>query len=196
MVLWCGLRHVPDFEYHPMAKNGMRLIEFNGAGTWGVKVDEYLKALRENWLVSPSFNEDNHHQNWGDSHHATGLFANELSRPGIRNAVRGRRTFATLDDTASIKLKADDDCWMGSVLRGFGDTKLTVVARDKQSGDGFKRIVLLGPNGNELASHGCNDKTPCTANFTRHVSKATHFVAMAIQTDGDRVISAPIWYEP
>ena len=184
-----------DYEYHPVAKDRMRLIEFNGAGTWGVKQGEYLEALRKKWLVSPSFNEDNHHQNWGDSHHATGLFANELSRLGLRKAIAGRRTFATLDDTASIRMKADDVCWMGSVLQGFGSTELTVVARDKQAGDGFKRIVLLGPNGNEVASHGCNDETPCTAKFNRQINQATHFVAMAIQTDGDRVISAPIWYE-
>jgi len=92
-------------------------------------------------------------------------------------------------------MRADDVCWMGSVLKGFGPTELTVVARDKQDGDGFKRIVLLGPQGNEVDSHFCGDKTPCTAKFSRKIGEATHFVAMAIQTDGDRVISAPIWYE-
>lgn len=184
-----------DFEYHAVAKDSMRLIEFNGAGTWDVKQAEYLKALRKSWLVSPAFNEDNHHENWGDSHHATGVFAAELSRLGIRGAVKGSRTFATLDDTASIEMKADDVCWMGSVLHGFGDTELTVVARDKQDGDGFKRIVLIGPEGNEVASHACGDKTPCTAKFSRNIKEATHFVALGIQTDGDRVISAPVWYE-
>jgi|GEM_PF-2179810 len=185
-----------DYEYFPVAKDAMRLIEFNGAGTWEVKQAEYLAALRQGWLVSPAFNEDNHHQNWGDSPRATGVFTHELSRLGIRSAVRGRRTFATLDDTASIQMKADDVCWMGSELRGLGDTVLTVVARDKQAGDGFKRIVLLGPQGKELASHGCQDQTPCTAKFDRHVSGETHFVAMGIQTDGARVISAPIWFKP
>jgi len=155
---------------------------------------QYLLALRKNWLVAPSFNEDNHHQNWGDSKHATGVFTNELSRLGIRKAITGRRTFATLDDTASIRMKADDVCWMGSELEGLGDTTLTVVARDKQDADGFKRIVLLGPNGGELDSHACNGKNPCTATFSRSPKEATHFVALAIQSDGDRVISAPIWY--
>lgn len=183
-----------DFEYHPVAKDAMRLVEFNGAGTWDVKQAQYLLALRKNWLVAPSFNEDNHHQNWGDSKHATGVFTNELSRLGIRKAITGRRTFATLDDTASIRMKADDVCWMGSELEGLGDTTLTVVARDKQDADGFKRIVLLGPNGGELDSHACNGKNPCTATFSRSPKEATHFVALAIQSDGDRVISAPIWY--
>jgi hypothetical protein len=185
-----------DYEYHPVAKDSMRLIEFNGAGTWNVKQAEYLKALRKNWRVAPSFNEDNHHQNWGDSKRATGVYLESLSRLGIRKAIANRRTFATLDDTASIQMKADDVCWMGSVLKGLGPTELTVVARDKQSGDGFKRIVLLGPQGNEVASHGCDDKTPCTAKFSRKITEPTHFVALAVQTDGDRVISAPIWYEP
>lgn len=184
-----------DFEFHADGKDAVRLVEFNGAGTWDVKLAQYLLALRKGWLVAPSFNEDNHHQNWGDSHHATGIYTAELSRLGIRGALKARRTFATLDDTASIHMKADDVCWMGSVLRGFGTTELTVVARDRQDGDGFKRIVLLGPHGNELASHACGDATPCTAKFTRKVTEATHFVAMAVQTDGDRLVSAPVWYK-
>lgn len=185
-----------DFEYHPVAKDGMRMIEFNGAGTWAEKQAEYFRALRKGWLVSPANNEDNHHQNWGDSKRATGLFAAELSRLGIRNAIRNRRTFATSDDTASIKMTADDACWMGSVLQGLGDTKLTVVARDKQDSDGFSRIALLGPQNEELDSKSCGGDNPCTANFQRHVTQERHFVAVGIQKDGDRVISAPIWYKP
>lgn len=185
-----------DYQYFGAGVDAMRLIEFNGHGAWDAKWKAYFTALRNGWLVSASVNEDNHSRNWGDSKRATGVWATKLGRTEIRQAARARRTFATFDDTASIKLLADDVCFMGSVLRGLGDTELKVVARDKQANDGFKRIELYGPNGNAIATHACKDTTPCTAKFARKVAQETFFVAKAIQTDGDVLVSGPIWFKP
>ncbi|MFH1810448.1 MAG: hypothetical protein ABIJ09_17035 [Pseudomonadota bacterium] len=185
-----------DYAHHASGDGAMRLMELSGGGAWDDKWAAYFGALQKGWLASPTSNEDNHSRNWGDSHRATGLWATELSRTALRQAVRQRRTFAAFDDTATIKLIADDVCFMGSVLHGLGRTELKVVARDRQANDGFRRIMLFGPDGGELASRACNGDNPCTATFSRRVDAATFFVALAMQSDGDQLVSAPIWFEP
>jgi hypothetical protein len=185
-----------NYQYYAEGKTAMRLMELSGGAPWKDKWNAYFTALRNGWRVSPAANEDNHSRNWGDSARASGVWASSLSRTALRQAVRARRTFAAFDDTASIQMKADSVCWMGSVLRGFGETELTVMAQDKQPLDKFKSIELYGPNGTVLATHDCKNLNPCLAKFTRNVTEATFFVSVAIQTDGQKLVSAPIWYEP
>jgi len=185
-----------DYQFYAAGKDAMRLMELSGGGEWDAKWNSFFLALRNGWTISPSANEDNHSINWGDSNRATGVWATDLSRTAIRKAVRQRRTFSAFDDTAWIKLKADDVCWMGSVLKGLGPTDLSVTARDKRTADGFRRIELIGKNGNVLAKKSCGDTNPCKVTFHRDVTAKTFFVAQAIQTDGGRLVSAPIWFEP
>jgi len=185
-----------NYRYAAAGRPAMRLIEFSGRGDWSDKIHAYFQALRNGWQVSPAMNEDNHQENWGDSPRATGVWAAELTRAGLRDAVRANRTFATQDDTARIAFKADGVCWMGSRLRGGGPLDLSVVAHDRQSGDGFRRVDLLGAEGQVLESKACHGENPCRATFTRHPTDARFWVAQAVQTDGDVLISAPIWFEP
>ena len=185
-----------DYKYYAAGLNAMRLMELSGHGEWDKKWASYFTALRNGWLISPTSNEDNHSKNWGDSHRASGVWATALSRTAIRQAVRAHRTFAAFDDTASIKMLADDVCFQGSVLHGFGPTEIKVVARDKQTNDTFKRIDLYGRNGQVLDTYACNKDNPCIATFSRKVTQATFFVAKATQTDGDALVSGPIWFEP
>lgn len=184
------------YQFHAAGKAQQRLIEFSGRGTWQEKTDAYFLALRNGWKVSPSMNEDNHQANWGDSKRATGVWARSLDRAALREAILEHRTFATEDDTATVSLKAEGVCWMGSTLKGAGDVELTVVARDRQASDGFRRIELLGTDGKALATKACNGANPCTAKFSRSPKAATHWVAQAVQADGDRLVSAPLWSQP
>ncbi len=185
-----------NYQYFPVGDSAMRLVELNGGGDWSKKMGAYFEALRNGWHVSPAFNEDNHQANWGASPRATGVWATELTNYALREAVRANRTFATNDDTARITFKADGACWMGSRLKGLGEIEFTVVARDSQNADGFKRIDLLGKNGTALESKLCAGQNPCSATFTRKPNAKTFWVAQAVQTDGDIVVSAPIWLEP
>lgn len=185
-----------NYEYFPVAKDRVRLIEFNGRGAWDAKLKSYFTALGNGWKVSPSWNEDNHHRGWGDSKKATLIWAPKLTRQSVRQAVLANRTLATDDDTSRMKLLADDVCWMGSELHGFGPTKIRVELTDKQANDGFGLVRLLGPNQKLVASKDCNGKNPCNLNFSFEVTKRSHYVVIARQDDGDVIVSGPIWYEP
>lgn len=183
-----------DFKYYAKGRNAMRLIEMNGGSAWEKKLASYFLALSKGWRVAPAWNEDNHKESWGDSNHATGVWATELSRKAIRSAVRSRRTFAAGDDTATIKLSADGACWMGSVLQGFGKTAITVELADREPEDGFGGVTLFGPKQAELGKFDCAGKNPCKASFSLDVTKPTHVVAFARQKDGQRMVSSPIWF--
>ena len=185
-----------DFKFYPVAEDKIRLIEFNGKGLFAEKMKAYFTALDHGWKISPSWNEDNHHGGWGDSPRATLIWAPKLSRLSVRSAVFAHRTLATDDETSRMKMKADDVCWMGSVLHGFGKSKITVELTDKQAGDGFGSVKLFGPHQKLIDSKGCNGKNPCEINFPLTVSERTYVVVVANQTDGDVIVSGPIWYEP
>ena len=124
------------------------------------------------------------------------IWAPTLSRASVHTAVKAHHTAATNDDTASMKRMAHDEGWMGSVLRGFGKTKITITLADKQMGDGFGVVTLYGPNRKQMDNRDCKDENPCTVNFPLEVEEKTYFVAIAHQKAGDVIVSAPIWYVP
>lgn len=185
-----------DYKFFPVAADQVRLIEFNGHGAYDAKMKSYFTALGKGWSISPSWNEDNHHGGWGDTKHATLVWAPELTRFHVRAAVKARRTVATEDDTASLAMKADDVCWMGSVLQGLGKTTISVELKDAQDGDGFGPVDLFGAGQKVLDTKYCKGKNPCKVTFALDLKKATHVVAVAHQKDGDVLISGPIWYKP
>jgi hypothetical protein len=161
-------RDFSGYDYFASGANAVRMIEFNGGGTMAEKMTAYFTALRKGWRVSPSNNEDNHGTNWGQSPRATGVWATALDRSSLRRAVRQNRTFSTFDDTAFIRMKTSDGCWMGSILRGYTSAQVTITVRDN----------------------------PCTATFkVGTLRRREIFVARATQKDGDQLISAPLWYE-
>lgn len=185
-----------NYEYYPVGKDRVRLVELNGRGAWDAKLDAYFTALGNGWKVSPSWNEDNHHKGWGDSKKATLIWAPKLTRQSVRQAVLANRTLATNDDTSRMKMMADGVCWMGSELRGFGPTKITVQLSDQQAGDGFAMVRLYGPKRKLVAKKSCNGKNPCKVDFELDIAERSHYVVIARQKDDDVIVSAPIWYEP
>ena len=173
-----------------MAKDKVRLLEFNRKGAWDDKVEAYFTALDNGWKVSPSHNEDNHKGGWGNTSNATMIMAPALSRASVRSAVFWNRTAATNDDTSSIAMLADDACWMGSALHGFGASKITVTLRDKQQNDGFAGVTFYGPNRKALGNRECKGENPCTVNFPlpspkRPTSSSSHTKRMATSSSPD-----------
>ncbi len=183
-----------DFEYRADVDENMNLFEFNGGGdVWPL----FIQALDAGWHVSPMMNQDNHSADWGTANdNRSGLFMSELTRTALYEAMKSRRTFMTEDKNASIRLMANDVCWMGSMLQGYGSLTLSVMADDADAGDGFDAIELYGPGGTMLGTVACNGQQSCAASFPETVSGSVWYVARARQSDGDLLVSAPIWAQP
>lgn len=183
-----------NFEYNIAADDRISLFEFNGGGaTWVL----FLEALDAGWHVSPMLNQDNHSANWGTANdERSGLYMADLTRVAMHDAMSARRTFMTEDKNASIRLMADDQCWMGSILMGYPTLQLTVTADDADAADGFASIELYGPGGTPLGTFACPGQASCEATFPVTVPASTYFVARAIESDGNTLVSAPIWARP
>jgi hypothetical protein len=109
--------------------------------------------------------------------------------------MQERRSFMSYDKNAYIWMKADETCWMGSVLSMTGPLTLTVEAYDIDPGDGFTKIELFGPGGALLSTLDCGGQTLCFGDFDVEVVGPTYFVAKATQADGNWLTAAPIWGE-
>ncbi|MFH2009935.1 MAG: CehA/McbA family metallohydrolase [bacterium] len=183
-----------DFAYNAAVDANMNLFEFNGGGpTWNL----FFTALDNGWHLSPVYNQDNHSANWGTANdRRAGFYLPSLNRAAVHTAMQERRTFMTRDKNAAIRMLAESVCWMGSRLSGVSSIELEVEATDTDVGDGFDTIEIYGPGQALLQSTPCNGQLTCTATYTLPVASSTYVVARALQSDGDELVSAPIWAAP
>ncbi|MGC4115518.1 MAG: hypothetical protein QM765_13130 [Myxococcales bacterium] len=184
-----------DWEFDAAADEKIALFEFNGGGAvW----DLYFVALDKGWHVSPANNQDNHSANWGTANsHRSGLFMADLTRDGLKEAMRARRTFSTEDANASIRLMGQGVCWMGSRLANVGGTlSAHVHAEDPDAAESWTSIELFGPGKTALGTQLCAPGATCSADFQVPLTGGTYLVARATQADGEVLVSAPIWAMP
>ncbi len=182
-----------DFSYVAAADRNMELIELNGARSPEARLAAYAQALDAGWSVSPSWNSDTHLDNWGSGSNRTIAYPTSLSREHLRDAMHAHRTSASNDRNTSLVLTADG-CWMGSSLSGWSSATIEVEATDDDAADGFADVRLVGPGGAELATLACDGTNRCAADQTVDLTPPTWVLAVATETDGDVVFSAPVWF--
>jgi hypothetical protein len=183
-----------NFAYDADAAQRFRLIEFNTPVAW----DSYFLALSKGWTVSPTWNQDNHSADWGTANdNRSGFWMSALDRTQLYDAMMHRRSFATSDKKAWIKMMANGDCWMGSILRGLSSVPITVEVNDTDNDHGFTVIELFGfDKSTPLATHDCASAMTCTASFNVTITSppgAIYLVAKGTLTNGAYVVSAPVW---
>jgi hypothetical protein len=186
--------HWNHYEYFADVDERICMLEQNSSGdAWS----QLFAALDAGYHVSPQYNQDNHSANWGTANdNRSGFWLPALSRVALRGAMLARRTFSTQDKNAWIRMFAEGTCWMGSRLAGVSAVELAVDVEDADPSEGFATIELYGPGQVLLETHDCAGAASCTADFSRTVAGPTYFVARAIETDGQILISAPIWAAP
>lgn len=182
-----------EWESHPEIFDKMALYEFNGGGdVWNL----FFPALANGWYLSPTFNQDNHSANWGIANdNRTGLHLTELSQEALKDAFLKRRTYATSDKNATIRMMAGDICWMGSQIQGVNKIKISVEVSDAD-GEGFEKIEIFDPFKNIINSKNCGTQPACELEFDLEILTATHIVAKAVQSDGQFLVASPLWFIP
>ncbi|NMC72564.1 MAG: hypothetical protein GYA57_21250 [Myxococcales bacterium] len=188
------MQHWNHFEYDAAVDERMQLYEFNSPPAW----EMYFEALDAGWHVSPMWNQDNHSANWGTANdHRSGLWLAALTRDGVYAAFGARRTFATADRNAWVRVLADGDCWMGSDLAGVGPSvELSVEAEDGDATDAFDTVELWGPGRTRLDAADCGGAASCAVSFEVPVGGPTYVVARVNQVDGEWLVAAPVWLAP
>jgi len=116
----------------------MNLIEVKGSSY----DTEYALCLTKGWHVSPVYNEDNHHKNWGTTTEAVGyVLAGSLTRQNVLEGFQKNRTYTTTDKSLKIYYSINGE-WMGSRLDNPSTLNIKVdVSTEKSTGLGTIYVV-------------------------------------------------------
>ncbi|MGC9400400.1 MAG: CehA/McbA family metallohydrolase [Anaerolineae bacterium] len=185
-----------DWDYRADVVSEMRLLEVgNGAYSYYVWTEEeYRKALDYGWKTAPTNNGDTHSDEWAiDNPGRTGIWATELTYDGVLEALDSMRTFATEDGNFEIYLKSDG-AWMGETIPNDGTLSFEIYVNDPDA-ESLVSLELYTDQGVVVTST-VPTTNPYTWNFDLPINDGVHyFFARAVQEDGDRTVSAPIWTE-
>ena len=158
----------------------------------------YQRLLAKGYHVGISLDHDNHNTTFGRT--TPGrlvVLAPSLTKASLLEALRARRFFASDDWNAQVNFTLNDQP-MGSVLRGGTNAAISVSIADEDN-EAIRSLTLMrGVPGN-----GVNAVAVATAaagaevlTFTdNNVPNSTYYYyAIIVQTDGDRIVTSPIWY--
>lgn len=102
-----------------------------------------VAALDKGWKVSPVCGNDNHGF-WGISNHTsrTGVLATERTKVAILEAMKQRRTYATLDRNLQCRYSVNGAI-MGSTLAATNDFQFEIVISDPDTDEPKDRIAKI-----------------------------------------------------
>jgi hypothetical protein len=182
---------VPDFHYDALE-------------------NDYYYYLVQGFHISPTAGHDNHYETWGDATDArTGVYADGLTAAQLLDAFRQNRTFATEDKDLKLEFSINGQP-MGSVLQLPADTDLVIKVNVADPSDGIANTEVTLVRGQVapqksgtlqklIANDGIADSGiigPAGSLELRGLVASgdpEFFYIKAVESDGDRAWSAPIW---
>lgn len=103
---------------------------------------EYMEFLNRGWRIGAVGDQDNHVKNWGLAVPTrTGVWAKNLTRQGLMEAFRARRTFAAFDTNVRFWFSINGKD-MGDEIPATKELAVRVAAADPDST--IKRVELYG----------------------------------------------------
>ncbi|MDP6779856.1 MAG: CehA/McbA family metallohydrolase [Candidatus Latescibacteria bacterium] len=120
-----------------------------------------------------------------------GVWATELTRPAIFQALMERRTFATTNVRTYLRFSVDGAC-MGSEIAHTGPRKISVAAASEVP---FARVEIVR-NGEDIILDEPNERI-VEAEFEDPslLTKPAHYYARLTREDGEMAWSSPVWVE-
>jgi hypothetical protein len=184
-----------DYAYDSGADRFFRLVrvmpDYDGAESAG-----YTPLLDRGWHVAPGFGEDNHTPDWGHTDRRMGVFATELTRDGVKEAMRARRTFTSQDKDAWVRLVADDpagDVWMGSSILGPGPVKLKIDGGDPT--DNLSQLEIVTQGGTVVQTVALGGARAFSVEWVVDPTDDAYYYARLTAENGNQTFSAPIFID-
>ena len=140
-----------EFVFDPRMDDIFKLMELR-ITEYGISCieEEYDRALRMGWHISPVSNEDAHNTVWTNNREEIGaVLAESLSRETVLDAMRKNRTYATTDRSFKLFYKANGE-WIGSRLKKIGSLKVEIDASTEKA-CGIGVLQLVGEHNRVLA---------------------------------------------
>lgn len=180
-----------DFAYVPDLDERIVGIEvFNRAKNYESWV---LQALDKGWHLGLVGAEDIHESNWGADVYAKTVFLAEgLTMPDLKEAMKARRMYATLDKTIRISFTAGGRP-MGSRIAAFEGVPLTIHV----DGGNVDHLDLLS-NDAGAVDHVVASAAGRDLSFTATPASDERYYFLRVVEPGGRKVaySSPIWVRP
>jgi len=193
-----------DFAYDPVADAAIVLQEVGNGSRNQYRTFEgaYLRSLYAGWRVGATNNGDTETPDWGaDTPHRTGVVARTLTKDGILEGLRARRTFATEDGNLALALRAGD-AWMGSTIPKAPKRARPPITFfvDVSDPNGESVTLELFDRGLVVAMASFSSASSSAATMhtwtpTAPAVEGHFYFAKATQADGDTAYTSPIWVE-
>lgn len=172
-----------SFRYSASADSSFALCE--GQNT---SYTLYHIPLDSGWRVGASCGADNHDMTWGKSGFRTGIWATELTKEAVFEAVRANRTFGTHRGWHVSMAVRCGDVWMGGEVRP-GVQTFTIDVSDTVPWRNLKLVT----NGRKVVdSVSVNAKsyvwTPTVA-----ATAGSYYYVIGYDSAGLPTWSSPIW---
>ncbi|HVY62290.1 MAG TPA: hypothetical protein VHF22_11590, partial [Planctomycetota bacterium] len=183
------------FRYNAAMDRFVRFVRVM-PGFSGSIENGYKPLLENGWHMAPGFGEDNHQPTWGQSERRMGVFAASLTREGIKEAMRARRTFTSQDRDAWVRVTAEDpagELWMGSTVVGPGAVKMKISGGDPS--DGLKTLDVVSVGGAVVYTQDLGSVRAFEAEFLADPGQDAYYYVRLTEDDGDLVFSAPIYID-
>jgi len=163
----------------------------------------FRNLLSKGYHLAPQMDQDNHNLTFGTANaNRTVVLAATKTRESILEALRSSRYYASEDCNLKIEFKQGNNP-MGSSVVKSGLPTLTLDATDV-NGETVSTIELwAGQAGNNVVPSSPIKTYVDVASFsfgisdienTQPASTTYYYYAVVTQADGDKAVTAPIWY--
>lgn len=190
-----GKRNMVGIEVFNKDKNIQNHLHHTGFDS-DPESNHFEEALNLGWDLGIAGGQDDHQAQWGALKHAvTGIWATELTRAGIYDAYRNRRTYATEDRNLSLSFKVDGN-EMGSRLPvpTSGSAQAVIRVIDP---DGLSRKIELYRNGVKIqeAPPPTVDPNDATVTWTLNPNAGDYYYVVTVDSVPEYAVSSPIWFQ-
>jgi len=183
-----------DFRYSPEGDRSMAMVEVRSPS----EEECYIAMLDNGWHVGAAGDKDAHAAEWGQGPTWTVVLAKELTREGILEAMRARRTYSTADRNMKLEFTLDGEDMGARISRPAGRYEFSISVDDPDEADVVESVdVFL--DGKIAASMGRVDmsesmvkKFSLTGPLT--FTPGNHYCFVRVtQAEGKTTWSSPIW---
>jgi hypothetical protein len=175
------------FHYVPEADAAMAMVEVREPKEEAA----YIALLDAGWHVGAAGDEDRHEGKWGSGPTWTVALARSLTRDGVLDALRARRTYSTADRDLQLTFTVDGEDMGARIARSAGKLSCAVDVLDAD-GDAIDSIALFVDG--KVAQQVAPGVPRYSWSTPVELAPGSHYLFLRLTlTNGHQVWSSPVW---